>query len=734
MSSHRPHGHPLPHSLNASSLTRAVRHALFCMAAAAGAPALGAGGTDGSLPPAMGDGPVAVVKVKGAAERDGYVVGNATTATRTDTPLLETPQSITVVSAEQIRDQASPNLQEALRYTAGVRNELYGVDNRGDWVSLRGSPEATTLLDGMRLPLTGSYGVVRTEPYAYERIEVLRGPSSIIAGQNDPGGVVNLVSKRPRAAAMGEIGVRIGNDNLKEIHGDVTGPLNADKSLLYRVVALAKDSDTQVEHATDKRGLFAPSLMWRPNATDSVTAYAEYQYDRSKNTNAFLPRAGTLEAAPNGPIPVDLFIGEPDWDRYGGTRTRVGYAVEVALSDDWKLRHDLRHDRVDGLMKSMYAAWYLGFANASGAKDPSGRYLNRRYYVQDDESRVTTGDLLLTGDTRTGSVRHKLLFAIDATHQDGVRASVDAPASPLNVYAPVYGLFPEPHLGAAKPKETSIRHLGFSAQDQMKFSDQLSVRAGVRRDRVRNTVVGGPTSKDAATSVNLGVVYEVQPGLAPYASYSESFTPVAGSDHAGRAFDPKRGQQIEAGLKWQPAGLPVQASAAVYSLREKNRLAADPDHVGFNVQLGEARVRGVEAEAKADIGNWNVLGSYTYTRARANATTWGGKLDDSQQIEGIPEHTASAWAVYDFGRIGLPGLKLGGGARYVGRSGDGTGKVFVPSATLVDAMASYETGAWRFALNVNNLGDKDYIATCLARGDCWFGQRRRVVLSADYRW
>lgn len=664
----------------------------------------------------------------------GYVARRSATATKTDTPLIETPQSITIVSADQVRDQASPNLQEALRYAAGVRNELYGIDNRGDWISLRGSEETTMLLDGMRLPLTGWYGVVRIEPYAYERIEVLRGPSSIIAGQNDPGGVVNLVSKRPQAETAREVGVKIGNYNHKEIHTDLTGPLNEDKSLLYRLVALGKDSGTQIEHADDERALVAPSLTWRPNARDSFTVYSEYQYDRSKNTNAFLSLDGTLLPAPNGPIPTDVFIGEPDWDRYGGTRKRFGYAVDLSLNDAWQLRHNLRHDRVEGLAKTMYAAWWDGFQDAAGNPDPNGQYMGRQWYIYDDRSRVTTSDLLLQGDVRTGPVQHKLLLGIDGTVHDASQASADVQAMPLNVYAPVYGTFPEPFLDGAAFTENKIRRLGILAQDQMKFSDKLSLRAGVRRDRVRNAVVGGAVNKDSATSINLGVVVEVLPGLAPYASYSESFNPVAGTDAAGNAFKPKRGEQVEAGLKWESQSMPAQATVALYSLKEKNRLANDPNNPNASIQIGEARVKGVEVEAKADIASWSMLGSYTYTRARASATTWGGALDPNQQMEGIPEHVASVWAVHDFGRLGLRGFKLGGGVRYVSRIGDGTGAVFVPSVTLFDAMASYETGPWRFAFNVNNLTDKTYIATCLARGDCWFGQRRKAVLTAAYRW
>ncbi len=663
----------------------------------------------------------------------GYVAKRSATATKTDTPLIETPQSVTVVTADQIRDQASPNLQEALRYTAGVRNELYGIDNRGDWISLRGSDESTVFLDGMRLPLTGWYGVVRIEPYAYERIEVLRGPSSIIAGQMDPGGVVNLVSKRPQAEAAREVGVQIGNHDHKEIHADLTGPLNEDGSLLFRLVALGRDSGTQIRHADEERQLFAPSLTWRPNARDEFTLYSEYQYDRSNNTNAFLGVAGTLEPAPNGRIPRDLFIGEPDWDRYGGTRWRFGYSANVHLNDDWQIRHNLRHDRVDGLMKSMYAAWWNGFVDASGNPDPNGRHLGRFWYIYDDSSRVTTTDLLLQGDLHTGPVKHTLLVGLDGTHHDASQASASGLGTPLNVYDPVYGSFPEPALGAAPATETEIRRIGFLVQDQMKF-DRLSLRVGVRRDKVRNAVRGGGTERDAATSVNVGAVYEVVPGFAPYISYSESFNPVAGADAAGRAFKPKRGEQVEVGLKWEAQTMPLQATAAFYTLEEKNRLASDPVNIGASTQIGKARIRGVELEAMGQAGSWSLIGSYTYTRVRASASSFGSDLNDDEQFEGIPEHMASAWAVHDFARLGLPGFRLGGGVRYIGRIGDGTGAVHVPEVTLLDAMAAYQTGPWRFALNVNNLTDEPYIATCLARGDCWFGSRRKVVLSADYRW
>ncbi|WP_291082752.1 TonB-dependent siderophore receptor [Hydrogenophaga sp.] len=664
----------------------------------------------------------------------GYATKRSATATKTDTPLNETPQSVTVITADQIRDQGSPNLQEALRYAAGVRNELYGIDNRGDWFSLRGSEESTLLYNGLREPLTGYYGTVRTEPYNFERIEVLRGPSSIIAGQNDPGGVVNLVPKRPLAVPQREVGIRVGNDSLREVHADLTGPLNAEGSLLYRLVAVKKDSGTQIRFANEERTFVAPSLTFKPNAQDSYTVYAEYQKDRSQNTNAFLPLAGTLRPAPNGPIPRDLFAGEPDWDTYGGTRKRVGYSLDIGLGDQWRLSHQLRHDRVDGRMESMYMDWWSGFLNAAGTPDANGQYLGRPWYIYQDGLRLTTGEALLKRDWELGGVTHRVAFGFDATDMETSLAQADGMGTPLNVYDPVYGSFPRPSLGNPTPTETRIKRLGWLVQDQMKFNNGLSVRLGARHDQVRNTVVGGETTRDSATSVNLGVVYEVRPGVSPYASYSESFNPVAGTDAFGRAFTPKRGEQVEVGVKWESRQLPMQATASVFTLQEKNRLGDDPDNIGFSKQIGDSRVKGVELEGQARVGAWQFLASTTYTQARASATSWGGALDPTQQLEGIPKHMSSFWAVHNFRDVGLPGVSVGAGARYIGRIGDGTGNVFVPSVTLFDAMAAWETGPWRFALNVNNLADEDYIAVCLARGDCWFGSRRKVILTADYRW
>lgn len=696
-------------------------------------PAAHAGSAPDLDPPAQPETPLPEVRVRARAQQTaktpvpGYLAERSATATRIDLPLAETPQSISVIGAGQIRDQNAQTLQEVLRYTAGVHADVYGLDNRGDWFLLRGGSEGSTLLDGLRRPLTGWYGVVRSEPFAFERVEVLRGPSSVIAGQNGPGGVVNLVSKRPQAQSMNEVNLQAGNNAHKQVSLDLTGPLDAEGTLLYRVVALAKDSDTQVRHADEERQFVAPSLTWRPGKDASLTVYAEYQRDRSRNTEGFFPVEGTLRPGPHGYIPMDTFISEPDWDVYGGTRTRVGYQAEFHLGDAWTLRQDLRHDEVKGRQRSMYANYWEGFL-------ADGRSLNRTWYATDDKGSITNADLLLEGRLQWGAVRHTVLLGLDGMSQTNSKKYGSGAATPLDVYTPTYGAFPHPEL-IGDATVTRTRQLGLSAQDQLKLGDQWVVLAGLRRDQARTEVVDSPAegSDDAAVSRNLGVVYLAGGGWSPYANYSESFESVAGVDVHGTPFKPMRGRQFEAGVKWAPAGARFAATAAAYRLKETNRLTADPSDPSNQVQGGEVTVKGVELEANANLPAWDLVAKCAYTLAKVTGSSDPLDATLGKRVPNVPERTASLWAVHKFRVHGWPGLKAGLGLRYVGATWDGTDSLETPSNTLVDALVSYEKGAWRYALNASNLLDKTYFAACLNRGDVWFGTRRKVIATLSYR-
>jgi iron complex outermembrane receptor protein len=647
-------------------------------------------------------------------------------AMRTDTPLIETPQAVSVIPGERIEAQNAQNMQEVLRYSAGVRAEMYGLDNRGDWFALRGGSEGSTLLDGLRLPLSGWWGNVRIEPFAFERVDVLRGPSSVMAGQNGPGGVVNLVSKRPLAEARREVAVQLGADAHKQLAVDFTGPLNRQRTLLYRDFCLVRDSDTQVDHTSESRQLLSASLGWRPNRATSLTVFTEYQHDESDNNVGFFPWEGMLLAAPQGRIPVETFIGEPVWDSYGGHRARGGYQFTHALTPRWTLSHNARVDDVDGHVRAMYANFWEGLRE-------DGRSVNRTWYANRTDTRIANTDVQVVGQVRQGRLDHTVLVAVDALWSHDVNPGVEGPATPLDVYTPTYGTFALPALEFGDSPATRARLFGLTVQDQIR-AGRLVLVASARRDAARleiddSTEAG---SREGAWTHRVGVVYLLDRGFAPYVSQSRSFELITGTDAFGAAFEPKRGEQVEAGLKWSPRDT-VIVSAAGFRLREKNRLTADPENPNNQVQRGEVTVDGLEVEASASLPAWDLVSAYTWSDATVTASS--DPLDPylGKRLTSIPEHAASVWAVRTFTLEGL-GLRAGAGVRFVGRTWDGQDQHSVPSNTLVDALFSVDLGRWRYALNASNVLDKTYLATCLDRGDCWFGTRRKVVGTLSRRW
>jgi len=649
-------------------------------------------------------------------------------ATRTDTPIIETPQAMSVITAEQIDAQAAQNMQEVVRYAAGVRAEMYGVDNRGDWFTMRGGSEGSTVLDGLRLPLSGWWGNVRNEPYAFERVEVLRGPASVMFGQNGPGGLVNLVSKLPKAERRREVNVQLGNYDQKQIAADLTGPLTSDGRLQYRLVTLFRDAGTQVDLADEERQYIAPSITWQPRRATSLTVFGQYQRDESDNNVGFFAWEGMLLPAPNGRIPVNTFIGEPEWDSYGGHRTRVGYQFEHQLTNAWTVRHNFRFDDVDGHVRGMYANYWEGFL-------PDNRSVNRSWYVYETDTRIANTDLLAEGKLTLGGIQHTVLVGMDGLWLRDVNPGLSGDATPLDVYTPVYGTFPLPELDFGPRTPINTRQVGVFLQDQIKLAERVVVIGGLRRTYAKTEATDDPTagSDDAAWSRRGGVVFLASGGWAPYVSYADSFEAVTGADIFGAPYKPKRGQQVEGGVRWSPTATPVIASAAVYDLTEKNRLTTDPDNPLNQIQRGEVSVQGVELEATATLRAWDLVANYTYTDAKVTASSDPEDPYLGRRLHSIPEHSAALWAVHKFSLPGVSGLRAGLGVRYVGETWDGTDTLAVPSATLVDALFSFDHGPVRFALNASNLFDKVYIATCIDRGDCWYGSRRKVIGTISFR-
>jgi iron complex outermembrane receptor protein len=650
---------------------------------------------------------------------DGYIARRSISATKTNTPLSETPQSVTVVTSEEIQDRGATSLQDALNYAAGVRSDAYGLDSRSDNFRIRGS-EPSVFLDGLRTNYNWYTSTTRAEPYTLERIEVLRGPSSMLYGQGSTAGVVNMVTKRPLAEPMREIGISYGSHNRRQIQADFTGPIDEDGQWLYRVVALGRLADTQVKHVPDDRWVLAPSLTWQPSASTSFTLRALLQEDKSGSVAQFFPWEGMSLPNPNGQIPTDSFIGDPDWDRYNSSRRAVGWSFEHAFNDNWTVRQNTRwsHNEVD--YRSLYAN---SFSGADGwPADPVNKRLVSRYADGTITTvRMVTADQHLEGTFDTGAIKHQVLFGFDASYasEDKVSAFESPDTVPLiDAFNPVYPAYTPPAFTDEQPRARQ-RDMGIYLQDQLRYGNWIAV-AGLRRDRSKNAVDGSETQISRATSKRLGIMYTADNGYSPYLSYSESFTPVLGRDASGASFVPMRGKQLEAGVKYESADGGLMINAAAYTLHEENRLIADPTNPTEQAQVGKTRNRGIELELKTEIGRqFDLIANYNY-------------IDLDEQLEGLPKHQASLWGKYRFAIGNVTGLSAGAGVRWLGGFQDGAAPR-TPSVTLVDTMLAYETPSWRYALNVNNLLDKTYVSTCQNRGDCWYGSRRSIVASATYR-
>lgn len=707
--------------MNAPSATRSLasasnRHFLFaltplalCLAQAVGAQSLPS--VTVTTTPETATGPV-----------QGYRAKRSATATKTDTPLNETPQSISVITRELIEDQGAANLQDALRYTAGVFSNAYGFDNRGDWAKIRGT-DFVQYQDGLRM-LFGSYNNIRPDTWTLERVEVLKGPASVLYGQGGFGGTVNLVSKRPQAEAHKQVEFSIGSHNRRQVAIDLTGPLNADGTLLYRLIALGRDSGSQVDRVPDDRSLVAPALTWAPNARTSVTLYANVQKDVSGSSVGFFPWQGTVLPAPNGQIPTSTFISEPGFDEYKAEQKAAGWEARWQFSDAWTLKHSLRKSDSKVSYKSLYSRF-----GPRPTLNPDGRTINRTIYNAQNEADALTTDTLLQGQWKSGALESTVLAGWDM--QDvtigGAQASGNAPA--IDVYAPVYGNYTP--LAAIPIVPTKQKQTGLYLQYQGKWADRWIGVLGVRRDHARSATGTAASSRldVQATTGRVGVAYAHPSGWTPYVNYSEGFVPVSGVNFYNQAYKPQTSEQAELGIKYQPPGGASTYTAAVYDIRETNRRTPDPANPQNQIQAGEVRSKGVELEAVAALTRaFDVVAAYTRTNARV---TQSNSADLGKRLSSVPEYQASLWARYKWA-LANGVFSAGAGVRHVGPSWDGRDSLETPAFTLVDAMLGYETGPWKATLTVNNLADKIHVTTCLNRGDCFYGMRRTVLANLRY--
>ena len=663
----------------------------------------------------------AIVETGTSPVRD-YVATKTTTGIKTDTPLREIPQSITVVGQEQIRDQGAQNIQDALRYVPGVVADGLGIDSRTDNIIIRGT-QAAEFLDGMRRTLGSYTDTYKIEPYFMERIEVLRGPASILYGQAPVGGIVNSISKRPLDEARREITVEYGSFDFKQTKADFTGPLTDDGKWSYRVVALARDSETQVDFTDDDRVGLAPALTYRPVLGTSITVLGQFQKSETGTTQLFLPVIGSRFPSDYGRIPFNRFVSEPGIEKYNTDVASGTLLIDHKFNDAFRFRHSSRYSDVQVDYDTIYVDFFT-------VDDPSDRLVTRNVYFADYDTSIFNTDTNLEAKFATGALDHKVLFGFDSInsrYQTVWQFTTDN--SLFDLYAPVYGqadfVLPDPTVDPLH----RVSQTGLYVQDQLRLGDWIGV-VGARRDNLRDDI-GGEVQEDQATTYRAGLMYELDFGLTPYVSYAESFVPLIGRKFGGGFFEPQEGEMSEAGFKYQAPGTSLVINSAIYDLTESNRLATDLAHPDFQIQTGAVNVRGFEIEAAGRLtSELKIIASYSYTDAR-----YEGGDKKGFQVESVPEHLAAFWAVYDFHTPALDGWSIGGGVRYVGTSLDGLDEIKTPAVGLFDAMIAYENDEWRWSLNGTNLTNEEYLSTCIGgiSGTCYNGTLRTITTGLTYK-
>ncbi|MFT3940234.1 TonB-dependent siderophore receptor [Rhodopseudomonas sp.] len=709
----------------------------------------------------------------------GIVAGRSATGTKTDASLLETPQSISVVTRDQIQQQAARSVAEALRYEPGVISESR-VGDRFDNVFIRGFGgfgSAANYLhywDSLRLPRGVSYAMPSVDPYLLERVEVLRGPASVLYGQNNLGGMVNLISKAPTATPQGEVFTRFGDHNRIEGGFDISGPLTKDGDLLYRLIGLGRKANTEVDYTTTERRLIAPMITWTPSADTKLTVRATYDKDPSSYQPNWLPAVGTLLPNAAGQIPKDFFSGSPNVNRYAREQTSVGYEFEHHFNDTWAVRQNLRYMELTSDFKALSVTGFATAANSCSAGVPNATCIARTSTNYLEQLRAFAIDNQAEAKFTTGWLDHTVLMGVDYQTSSASARFGNGPTTYVNYLNPVYPALSAPPITT----QTLIdrNQVGIYLQDQIRLG-KLAVVAGVRNDWAEgsnqtNTLATGVVTNsvrpsDTAATWRVGATYLFDNGFAPYASYSTSFEPsvTVGTDYTGAAFKPTTGKQYEAGLKYQPVGLNGFFMLSYFDITQDNVLTLDTGRLASlnprctasglycQTQQGQVQSKGVELSGKVTLQpGLDVIAAYSHTnieitQSTQTATIFGSSTVVSLQGKrpvGAAADTASLWMDYTFQAGPLAGFGFGGGVRYVGESyGDtaNSARMVVPAYTLGDAQIHYDlAGAspqlkgWKLAVNMTNIFDKTYVSACASSNQCFYGNGRATLGTISYRW
>ncbi|PSB44404.1 TonB-dependent siderophore receptor [Cyanosarcina cf. burmensis CCALA 770] len=640
------------------------------------------------------------IEIVVTGEQDGYLVPSATTGTRTDTPLRDIPQSIQVVPQQVLRDQQITRLDDALRNVAGATPDF----NSGPYVTyrIRGFEALNNNL--LRNGQVDAGAGESVELSSVERVEVLKGPASVLFGLGNPGGSINIITKRPLSEPFYGVDATVGSYSFYRGAIDLSGSLNDAKTVSYRLNTAYRNSDSFIDFYNSEHFNISPVVTVAIGERTNLTIEGDYIETKDSGFTPFVPVVGSVLSNPNGKIPRDRNVGEPS-DEINASLTRLGYQLEHKFSDRWSLRNTFAYNFRD----------YSDKRTLPGSLEADNRTLNRSYRDYEFQSTSYALTTNVVGKFSTGSIQHQLLFGVDLnSYENETLKFAEATAAPIDIFNPIYGQ-PRGELSSETSNTTITDSLGIYLQDQISPIDSLKVILGGRFDTFdqKSEDFSADTESslsDSAFSPRFGIVYQPIPAISLYASYISSFTPARGTYLFGGSlddpFEPERGRQYEVGVK-ADLNDRLSATLALYDLTRTNVLTEDPDNPDFSIQVGEQNSQGIELNLAGEIlPGWNIFAGYAYTDARI---TEDNTYDSGNQLPNTPYHAANLWTTYEIQKGNLQGLGVGFGLFFVGdRAGDLDNTYDIPSYVRTDAAVFYNRDTFRIALNFRNLFDIEY--------------------------
>ena len=640
---------------------------------------------------------------------DGY---RATTSEvgKTNTPILEIPQTVNVVTQQQLKDKKPETLAESLQNVSGVS---YGNTTGGIFDSIikrgfGGGRDGSIMRNGVPASVMHSFNKT------VESVEVLKGPASLLYGAQEPGGIINMVTKKPKYDFANEIWAGIGNRNYWNTGFDTTGPI-AESGFAYRFIFDTMQKDYWREFGEYKNVLFAPSLSYKGDDYRINLAYAHTRSTDPIDRGMYLiPSTGKL-------LPIDKKrrLDEP-FNKLKTKLDTLDVNFEKNLGENWLLKGAYAFSR----SKHEYGHIRLMNVNLN-----NGTATRRNEYYDGFIHRTHAGSLNLNGYVKTGEIEHNLLFGIDAKEYyryrpGGLRDTGNHLS--INIYHPIYGRVGLPTARESNIQYQKLKTIGFYAQDSINLTENLIYSLGTRYeyyDQVARGTTSGPNStdqQDGKFTWQTGLLYLLTPQWSVYTNYAQSFNPqmaISGDDIGD--IKPEEGKSVELGTKFQNDS--ITASAAVFNIDKKNIMRTVNS---VSTPVGEARSRGFEFDFNGRVTQGLSVGaSYAYTKTEVRKDSGVFAVLVGKPLEATPKHQASLFANYDFSHLGAKGLRIGGGARYFGSwytyymrtnlPAVPAGTAFkMNSAVVYDAFISYDTKIagyeTNFSFNVKNLTDKLY--------------------------